>query len=107
MNETTKRKISQLISLDTGEVIIECKNDMMVVTPVHAQLINELDILPEYIDELPIGLREVVMRRHCIKPYECDINTYDAIGKEMGHSVYIIRSMYKRALGMLKYMILK
>lgn len=107
MEKPTRRKTSQLISLETGEVIIEEKNNVMQITPIQAQLLTEINLIGEYIDELPIGLREVVMRRHCIRPYEYDINTFKGIGEAMGHSAYIIKSMYKQALGMLKHMILK
>jgi len=102
-----KRKTYPLISLDTGEIIIECKNDVMTVTPVQAIMIKELDIMKDYIDELPMVLREVIMRRHCIKPYVYDINSYKEIGKQMGMSAYIVKNMYKRALLLLKNMILK
>jgi len=107
MKKRMPKHIFPLISLETGEIIIEDTRDGMTVTPVQAEIIQRLDILVDCIDELPLVEREVLMRKHCIGAYTYGINTFKEIAKEMNSTVYHIKKAYERATMMLKHLILK
>jgi len=107
MSEKTERRIFPLISLETGEIIIEDKRDGMTVTSLQAQLLSQLDLIAEYADELPMIEREVLMRKHCIGAYIYGINTFSEIAKEMNLSKYLVKKAYIRAIRIIKDMLFK
>lgn len=107
MKEKTPRRTFPLISLETGEIIIEEKRDGMTITPVQAELVIKLDLLTEYADELPLFEREVLMRKHCMGAYVYDNCTYKDIAQAMNSTEYHVKKAYSRAIVMLRNQILQ